>query len=170
MSKQSAGILFYRFKNKILQVLLVHPGGPFWAKKEIGAWSIPKGEIEENENPFAAAKREASEETGIGLTHINPFLFIALSPVKIKSGKTIFTWATEADFNTNEIKSNSFEMEWPPKSGKKEQFPEVDKAAWFTIEEATIKINKGQVPILEELTMIVKHKIRKLEGKNKNPE
>ena len=151
MLKQSAGILLYRFKNKIPQVLLVHPGSPFWSKKDTGVWSIPKGEIEENENAFAAAKREVSEETGVRLENMDSSLFIKLNSVKIKSGKTIFTWAVEGDFDTNEMKSNSFEMEWPPKSGKQKQFPEVDKAAWFSIDEAKTKINTGQVAILEEL-------------------
>jgi predicted NUDIX family NTP pyrophosphohydrolase len=151
MSKQSAGIILYRFKNKTPQVLLVRPGGPFWAKKNIGNWSIPKGEIEENENAFAAAKRETSEETGIHFEHIDHSLFIELSPVKIKSGKTIFAWAIEEDFDTNEMKSNFFEMEWPPKSGQRKRFPEVDSAEWFSIEEAKDKVNKGQVPMLDEL-------------------
>jgi len=137
--------------------LLVHPGGPFWAKKDVGAWSIPKGEIEENENAFAAAKREAAEETGINLERIDPSLFIELTPVKIKSGKTILAWAVEEDFAIHELKSNSFEMEWPPKSGIRKQFPEVDKAGWFLIEEAKMKINIGQVPILEEFVEILKH-------------
>lgn len=152
MSKQSAGIVLYRFKNETPQVLLVHPGGPFWAKKDTGTWSIPKGEIEENENAFAAARREAYEETGINLATYDASSFIELSPVKIKSGKTIFAWAVEGDFDINEMKSNSFEMEWPPKSGKQKQFPEVDKAGWFSIEEAKLKVNKGQVPMLEEVT------------------
>lgn len=156
MPKQSAGILLYRFRNEIPEVLLVHPGGPFWAKKDTGVWSIPKGEIEENEDPFAAAKRETTEETGINLATLDASPFIELSPVKIKSGKIIFTWAVEGDFDTNKIKSNSFEMEWPPKSGQKKQFPEADKAGWFSIEEAKIKVNKGQVAILEELACKIK--------------
>ncbi|HEY5367767.1 MAG TPA: NUDIX domain-containing protein [Hanamia sp.] len=157
MSKQSAGILLYRLKNKVLYVLLVHPGGPFWAKKDIGTWSIPKGELEESENAFDAAKREASEETGIKLEYFDPSLFHELKPVKIKSGKTIFTWAVEGDFDISKLTSNFFEMEWPPKSGIKEQFPEIHKAGWFTIEEARIKINTGQVPILEEIVEMLKH-------------
>lgn len=163
MHKQSAGIILFRCKNKIPQVLLVHPGGPFWAKKDVGAWSIPKGEIEENENTFATAKREATEETGINLEHIDPSLFIELTPVKIKSGKTILAWAVEKDFAIHELKSNSFEMEWPPKSGIRKQFPEVDKAVWFSIEEAKIKINQGQIPILEELSRLIKHWPQKTE-------
>jgi len=156
MSKQSAGILLYRFRNQISEVLLVHPGGPFWAKKDNGAWSIPKGEIEDDENPFAAAKRETAEETGMNVEIMNLSSFIELRPVKIKSGKIIFAWAIEGNFDTNEIKSNSFEMEWPPKSGQIKQFPEADKAGWFSMEEAKIKINNGQVPILEELADKIK--------------
>ena len=156
MPKQSAGILLYRFRNEIPELLLVHPGGPFWAKKDTGVWSIPKGEIEENEDPFAAAKRETSEETGINQATLDASSFIELSPVKIKSGKIIFIWAVEGDFDTNEIKSNSFEMEWPPKSGQKKHFPEADKAGWFSIEEAKIKVNEGQVAILEELAGKIK--------------
>jgi predicted NUDIX family NTP pyrophosphohydrolase len=151
MSKRSAGILLYRFQNGTLQVLLVHPGGPFWVKKDNGAWSIPKGEIEENENPFAAAKREAFEETGINLETINASSLIELNPVKTKSGKIIFTWAAEGNFDANKIKSNLFEIEWPPRSGLQQQFPEVNKAGWFSIEEAKSKVSNGQVSILEEL-------------------
>lgn len=151
MSKRSAGILLYRFQNGTLQVLLVHPGGPFWVKKDNGAWSIPKGEIEENENPFAAAKREAFEETGINLETINASSLIELNPVKIKSGKIILTWAAEGNFDANKIKSNLFEIEWPPRSGLQQQFPEVNKAGWFSIEEAKSKVSNGQVSILEEL-------------------
>lgn len=169
MSKQSAGVLLYRFKNRDLQVLLVHPGGPFWAKKDTGAWSIPKGEIEENENAFAAAKREASEEMGISLKNIDLSFFIELSPVKIRSDKTVFAWALESDFDTKKLKSNFFEMEYPPKSGKQKQFPEVDEVGWFSIEKAKIKINKGLTPILSELTETIKHKIEKPERENKNP-
>lgn len=156
MPKQSAGILLYRFRNETPEVLLVHPGGPFWAKKDKGVWSIPKGEIEENENPFAAAKRETAEETGMNVEIMNTSSFIELSPVKIKSSKIIFTWAVEGDFDTNEIKSNSFEMEWPPKSGQRKQFPEADKAGWFSIDEAKIKVNEAQVAILEELADKIK--------------
>lgn len=158
MPNRSAGILLYRLRNKIPEVLLVHPGGPFWAKKDEGVWSIPKGEIEENENPFAAAIRETAEETGLDLRTINTSSFIELSPVKIKSGKLIFIWGIEADFDTDEIKSNSFEMEWPPKSGQRKQFPEVDKAEWFPIEKAKVKVNKGQIAVLEELADKIKMK------------
>jgi|SRR5665647_583725 len=151
MQKKSAGILLYHFQNNIAEVLLVHPGGPLWAKKDIGAWSISKGEFEDNENPLDAAKREVKEETGI----IVEGDFIELTPVKLKSGKLVYAWAVEGNFITSEIKSNTFEMEWPPKSGQKKSFPEVDKAAWFNLNEAKEKINIGQVPLIEELEIIL---------------
>ena len=147
MSKKSAGILLYRIKNKILEVLLVHPGGPFWIKKDAGAWTIPKGELNENEEPFDAAIREMKEETGIVLIGD----FIALAPVKQKGGKLVYAWANEHDVDPSEIKSNEFEIEWPPKSGKKKLFPEIDKADWFDIKTAKEKMNAGQLPFIEEL-------------------
>lgn len=147
MAKRSAGILFYRVHNKVPQVLLVHPGGPFWLNKEKGAWSIPKGEFAEDELPLEAAKREVKEELGV---HVSG-KFIELTPVKQKSGKLIYAWVLKDDFDTGLMKSNHFEIEWPPGSGKKQTFPEVNKAAWFGLEEAKEKINAGQVPLLEEL-------------------
>src|SRR5674476_604456 len=113
MQKKSAGILLYRFQNNLPEVLLVHPGGPFWAKKDLGVWSIPKGEFEADENPLDAAKREVKEETGIKVQGD----FIELTPVKQKSGKVIYAWALQGNFNLEEIQSNTFEIEWPPKSG-----------------------------------------------------
>jgi len=148
MAKKSAGLLLYRLKNKLIEVLLVHPGGPFWKNKEWGAWSIPKGEIEENEELLKAAARETREETGMSVDINNP---IPLNPVKQKSGKIIYAWANEANFEIEEIKSNLFEMEWPPKSGKKAFFPEVDKAAWLNLDDAEKKIVSGQLPLLREL-------------------
>ena len=123
MSKKSAGILLYRIKNKMLEVLLVHPGGPFWIKKDAGAWTIPKGELNVDEEPFDAAIREMKEETGIILKGN----FIELTPVKQKGGKLVYAWAKEQDVDLSDIKSNEFEMEWPPKSGKKKIFPEIEK-------------------------------------------
>ena len=152
MSKKSAGILLYRIKNKILEVLLVHPGGPFWLKKDEGAWTIPKGELNDNEEPFDAAIREMKEETGIILKGN----FIELTPVKQKGGKLVYAWAKEQDVDPSEIKSNEFEIEWPPKSGKKRSFPEIDKADWFNIKTAKEKINSGQVPLIEELIIELK--------------
>ena len=149
MAKKSAGILLYRGKKNQPEVLLVHPGGPFWAKKDLGSWSIPKGEFEEGEDPLDAARREVEEETGLKVK--GPF--IELAPVKQKSGKLVMAWAAEGDFDPSTIKSNVFEMEWPPKSGKRKTFPEVDKAGWFTIPEAVEKIVEGQIPLLKELEL-----------------
>lgn len=151
MAKQSAGLLFFRFKKIILEVLLVHPGGPFWAKKDAGTWSIPKGEIKESEDPLATAIREVQEETGIE----SEGNFIELTPIKQKSGKIVFAWAVEDDFDASCITSNTFEMEWPPKSGRQKSFPEIDKAEWFTIEQAERKILEAQLPMLKELTSIL---------------
>jgi predicted NUDIX family NTP pyrophosphohydrolase len=147
MVKRSAGLLLYHFKNNLPEILLVHPGGPFWAKKEAGAWSIPKGEIEENEDPLQAALRETKEETGISIELKDS---VPLTPLKQKSGKIIFAWAMQSDIELREIKSNLFEMEWPKGSGKIQSFAEVDKAAWFTLEEAKTKIVSGQLPFIEE--------------------
>ncbi len=157
MPKKSAGLLLYRFQNNLLEVLLVHPGGPFWSKKDLGAWSIPKGEFNEDEDPLDAAKRETAEETGINIEKLNFDIsaFIKLTPVKQNSGKIVFAWAVESNFNTTEIKSNLFEMEWPPKSGKKRFFYEVDKAEWFKLEEIKKKIIPGQVPLIEELSRML---------------
>ena len=149
MSKQSAGILVYRFTQmSLLQVLLVHPGGPFFKNKDQGAWSIPKGEYEAGEDPLQVALREFTEETGNVITGD---AFIQLYPVKLKSGKIITAWAVENNFEICYISSNMFTMEWPPKSGKQQQFAEVDKADWFSLQEASLKMNAGQVPLLVEL-------------------
>ena len=145
--KTSAGILLYRFNKKKLEVFLVHPGGPFWKNKDEGAWSIPKGELDENEDALKAAMREFKEETGISVSGD----FIPLNTVKLKSGKLVQAWALEKDIDAAIIKSNTFLLEWPPKSGKKIDVPEIDKAEWFTIPEAKKKINTGQLPLLEEL-------------------
>ncbi|MBA3680903.1 MAG: NUDIX domain-containing protein [Bacteroidetes bacterium] len=150
--KQSAGILVYRIKNKSLEILLVHPGGPFWVKKDIGAWTIPKGEPGEAEDLLITAKREFVEETGKEITGS----FIELKPIKQKSGKLIFAWAIESEFNVSELKSNMFEIEWPPGSAKKKSFPEIDKAEWFNKEKALIKINSGQQGLINELEEILK--------------
>ncbi|HZV68929.1 MAG TPA: NUDIX domain-containing protein [Saprospiraceae bacterium] len=151
MAKQSAGILLYRFHNKKLEVLLVHPGGPFWAKKDAGAWSIPKGEFEENESPFNAALREVEEE--LGFTPKGNF--IPLTPIKQKSGKLVHAWAVESNFDETKLRSNTFEMEWPPRSGKKMEFPEIDKAEWFDVGKAREKILVGQVALINELEVSI---------------
>lgn len=149
MNKRSAGIVAFRYAdNRVLQVLLVHPGGPFFIRKDLGVWSIPKGEYEAHEDALAVAKREFEEETG---NVVNGTTFIELTPVKIKSGKMISAWAIEANFDECFISSNTFEMEWPPKSGKKKHFTEVDMAGWFTPAEARLKLNAGQVALIDEL-------------------
>jgi predicted NUDIX family NTP pyrophosphohydrolase len=147
MGKTSAGILIYRFSNDTPEYLLVHPGGPFWKNKDLASWSIPKGEVEENENIFEAAKRELKEETGLSVAGE----YTVLTPVKQKGNKTVFAWAVEQDIDTEKIQSNMFEMEWPPKSGKRQFFPEIDKAAWFTPEMAREKIIPAQILLIVEL-------------------
>ena len=148
MKKQSAGILLYRSSPKGFEVFLVHPGGPFWAKKDIAAWSIPKGEFIPEEEAFAAAKREFREEVGADVPQGKA---IELGQFKVSSSKIVHAWAVEADFDTKQVKSNAFELEWPPKSGQTRTFPEVDKAGWFSLGRAQVKIVKGQVPVLEQL-------------------
>jgi predicted NUDIX family NTP pyrophosphohydrolase len=146
-AKQSAGLLLYRWGDEGLEVLLAHPGGPFWAKKDQGAWSIPKGEFLDDEEPFVAARREFAEEIG---TRVDGEA-LALTPLKQPSRKVIHAFALEHDLNVDKISSNTFEMEWPPKSGKQAAFPEVDRAAWFGVPEARKRIQPGQAPILDEL-------------------
>jgi predicted NUDIX family NTP pyrophosphohydrolase len=145
--KQSAGILLYRLNENRLEVLLVHPGGPFWEKKDEHAWSIPKGEFTDNEDSLTAAKREFQEETGFAADGS----FFELNPVKQSGGKTVYAWAVEGYIDAAAVKSNSFSLEWPPKSGKYRDFPEIDKAGWFTTEEARVKIIKGQMAFIEQL-------------------
>ncbi len=147
MPKQSAGILLYRIRDGKTEVMLVHPGGPFWAKKDKGVWSIPKGEFENGESVQDAALREFKEETGAGIEGI----FVELTPVKLKSGKLIHAFALEHDFDVSTLKSNTFPMEWPPKSGKTQEFPEVDKGAWFDVDTAREKLNPAQVAFIDEL-------------------
>jgi len=149
--KKSAGILLYKFIDKTIFFLLVHPGGPFWKNKDLESWSIPKGEFTEDENPLDAAKREFYEETGFKLESESETDFIELDSVKLKSGKTIFAWALEFDIDATLVKSNDFEMEWPPKSGKQQSFPEVDKAEWFQTEHALKKINPAQADFIVQI-------------------
>ena len=130
-----------------LEVLLVHPGGTFWAKKDEGSWSIPKGEFEENEDPLTAAMRECEEETGFAVAG-SP---IPLEPLRQPSGKVVYAWAIKGDLDPARLKSNTFSMEWPPKSGRQQEFPEIDRAEWFTIESAMQKILKGQAGFLAQL-------------------
>jgi predicted NUDIX family NTP pyrophosphohydrolase len=151
--KQSAGILLYkRTTGGELVVLLVHPGGPFWKNKDIGAWSIPKGEFTNDEKPLDAAIREFEEEVGVKVSGE----FIELKPVKLKSGKVVFAWALEKDIDVSSIKSNEFQMEWPPKSGKIISIPEIDKAEWFTVDEALQKINPAQSNLILQLVAKLK--------------
>jgi predicted NUDIX family NTP pyrophosphohydrolase len=147
MPKLSAGLLLYRRKPSGPQVLLVHPGGPFWAKKDLGAWSIPKGEVEGGEPALEAAKREFAEETGSRPEGE----FIDLGQFKQSSAKTVEVFVLEADFDVSKLRSELFTMEWPPRSGKLASFPEVDRAEWFDLEEARGRILKGQVAILDAL-------------------
>ena len=146
-AKQSAGLMLYRKSSVIVEIFLVHPGGPYWKNKDDGAWSIPKGEFDENEKPLAAAIREFFEETGITISGD----FLELKPIQQKGGKTVFAWALEKDIDVANVISNNFEIEWPPRSGKFQSFPEVDKAGWFTIDEAKKKINVMQVRLIEDL-------------------
>ena len=146
--KQSAGILVYRVMPASIDVLLVHPGGPFWAKKDDGAWFIPKGEIEPGEEPRAAAYREFSEELGMPAPPGEP---LELGTVKNKSGKLIAAWGLEGDLDLGRFVSNTFEVEWPPRSGKKREFPEVDRAQYFTVDLAVQKMHPAELPLLERL-------------------
>ena len=147
--KESAGILLYKQAGGVLQVFLVHPGGPFWKNKDAGAWSIPKGEFAEGEDALAAARREFAEETGQSLDAAGAPL--ALTPVRQSGGKLVWAWAIEGDADAEHITSNLCEIEWPPRSGRRMMIPEVDRAAWFGLEEARLRINKGQVALLDEL-------------------
>lgn len=148
-AKTSAGILLWRRREE-LEVFLVHPGGPFWVKKDLGAWSIPKGEIGEGEEPLACAVRELTEETGF--TVDGPF--VALRPIRQAGGKTVHAWAAEGDCDPAALRSNVFSMEWPPRSGRLQDFPEVDRAAWFELGEARRKILAAQAPLLDELARL----------------
>ncbi|HXZ47871.1 MAG TPA: NUDIX domain-containing protein [Usitatibacter sp.] len=146
-AQRSAGILLYRRREGRVEVLLVHPGGPYWKDRDAGAWSIPKGEIAEGEDPLAAARREFGEETGLPVEG----RFTPLAPRRQPSGKTVLAWAVEGDCDARAVRSNLFAMEWPPRSGRTAQFPEVDRAAWFALAEARAKLVSGQRPFLDEL-------------------
>jgi predicted NUDIX family NTP pyrophosphohydrolase len=147
MTKISAGILLFRRRPDGVQVLLVHPGGPFWVNKDHGAWSMPKGVAEPGEDVLAAAKREFLEETGLKVEGE----FVELGTHKQNSGKTIVAWGHEGDFDAKQLRSNSFAMQWPPRSGRMAEFPEVDKAEWFPLDEALVKVSKGQAGIVRAL-------------------
>jgi predicted NUDIX family NTP pyrophosphohydrolase len=152
MARNSAGILMYRRRQGIVEVLLAHPGGPFWAKKDLGAWSIPKGECEPDEVPLDAAKREFEEETSLSVTGE----FIPLTPIKQSGGKIVHIWAVEGDCDASAIKSNTFMIEWPPRSGRQQAFPEIDRAEWFSLDDAKEKVTKGQRGFIEELRQLLR--------------
>ena len=160
MRKKSAGILPFRFRNNHIEVLLVHPGGPLWAGKDEGAWSISKGLFEENESPLDAAKREFKEETSFGVEGD----FIELGRIKQPGGKIVFAYAREMDLDERKILSNKFSMEWPRKSGIIREFPEVDTAGWFEVESARKKILKGQQLFIDRLLSILVHPKNNLVG------
>jgi len=146
MPKRSAGLLLFR-RSAHLELFLVHPGGPFWARKDDGAWSLPKGEYTDAEDPLEAARREFQEETGISVDGD----FLPLGELRQPGGKLITAWALEKDVDPALVKSDSFSMEWPPKSGKTQQFPEVDRAAWFPVSQAGAKVLKGQLAFINRL-------------------
>ena len=152
MGRVSAGILLFRRSSNQLQVLLVHPGGPFWRNKDLGAWSIPKGEVGEGEELLAAARREFAEELGFEARGE----FLPLGAVKQKGGKTVHAWAVEADCDPSTCKSNTFKMRWPAKSETWAEFPEVDRAEFFSLADAREKINPGQAPLLDELERLLR--------------
>lgn len=150
--KDSAGILLYRRVSGRLEVLLVHPGGPFWKNKDAGAWTIPKGEIAPGEDPLGCALRELTEETGLALG-APPAM--PLPPIKQKGGKLVRAWAVEGDFDPAALASATFEMEWPPTSGRRAAFPEVDRAGWFDLDVARAKINAAQAALLDSLATLI---------------
>ena len=148
MARRSAGIVLYRSGAAGIEVLLVHPGGPFWAKKDAGAWSIPKGEYEDGEDPLACALREFEEETGTRLADDD---VVELGSVRQKSGKQVTAWAVAGDLDPATVRSNTFVMEWPPRSGRRGEFPEIDRAEWFDLQAAREKLVGGQVELIERL-------------------
>jgi len=151
MPTNSAGILVYRRRPAGLEVFLVHPGGPFWAKKDLGAWSIPKGEFGDAESALDAARREFTEETG----QMIDGEFLTLTPSKQPSRKIVHGFAVEGDVDADNIVSNEFDMEWPPRSGVRQRFPEIDRGAWFAIGEAKKRVHAGLVPVLDELERLI---------------
>jgi predicted NUDIX family NTP pyrophosphohydrolase len=151
VSARSAGLLLYRDHGDGLEVLLVHPGGPLWAKRDAGAWSIPKGEYSDGEDPLAAARREFEEELGTPPPDPSDGDPEDLGEIRQKSGKRVHAWALPGDLDASAVTSNTFELEWPPRSGKRIEVPEVDRAEWFGLAAAREKINQGQVPLLDRL-------------------
>jgi predicted NUDIX family NTP pyrophosphohydrolase len=151
MDKKSAGLLLYRHRGGTVEVFLVHPGGPIWAKRDVGSWSIPKGQFDADEDPLAAAKREFEEETGFKVEG----KFKELTPVRQRNNKLVYAWAIEGDCDAALARSNTFPLEWPPRSGITREFPEIDRAAWYPIKEAREKIFDGQIGLLDELEKVL---------------
>jgi predicted NUDIX family NTP pyrophosphohydrolase len=152
-ARRSAGILLYRLSGGAPEVLLVHPGGPFWARRDAGAWSVPKGEYEDADDPLAAARREFEEETG---TALETGELLELGDVKQKNGKVVSAWAAEGDLDPDAVHSNTFTMEWPPRSGRTAEFPEIDRAGWFGMDEAREKLNPAQAEFLDRLLELLR--------------
>ena len=152
MPKRSAGILLHRVGIAGAEVLLVHPGGPFWARKDLGAWSIPKGEVDEGEDPRACALREFAEETG---TRLPDGALDELGSVKLKGGKHVLAFAAAGDLDAERVRSNTFELEWPPRSGRTQAFPEIDRAGWFALAEARAKLNPAQAEFVDRLEALL---------------
>jgi predicted NUDIX family NTP pyrophosphohydrolase len=148
MPERSAGLLMYRRRGEHLEVLLVHPGGPFFARKDAGAWTIPKGLLDGDEEPLDAAVREFREETSFAVEGVD---FIELGDVRLASGKLVQAWAVAGDCDPAQLRSNTFELEWPPRSGRRQSYPEVDRAAWFDVESARTALNPAQAPFLDRL-------------------
>ena len=146
--KVSAGLLLFRRRQGRLEVLLAHPGGPFWANKDIGAWTIPKGQLEDDEDPLQAAAREFTEETGMV---VNIELAHSLGDAQQKGGKTVLAWAIEGDLDPDLLRSNTFAIEWPPRSGQQTEFPEIDRVEWFEPDLARVKLNPAQEPFVDRL-------------------
>jgi predicted NUDIX family NTP pyrophosphohydrolase len=151
---RSAGIVLYRAGSDGLEVLLVHPGGPFWAKKDLGAWSIPKGEYEPGEDPQACALREFEEETG---TRLQAPELVELGTVTQKAGKEVTAWAARGDLDAAAVRSNSFTMQWPPRSGRQQEFPEIDRAEWFALDQARAKLVAAQAELIDRLAERVRN-------------
>jgi predicted NUDIX family NTP pyrophosphohydrolase len=154
MARQSAGILLHRRRNGAPEVMLVHPGGPLWSRKDDGAWSIPKGEFEPGESAEAVALREFREETGCDAPDGER---VALAPCRQKGGKLVLAFAVAGDCDAQAVRSNSFSLEWPPRSGRMQEFPEIDRAGWFGVDEARRKIMPGQAPLLDELARLLEN-------------
>jgi len=156
VAKPSAGLVMYRRRTRHIDVLLLHPGGPYWVRKDEGAWTIPKGEIEANEEPLEAARREFEEETGLD-PHGE---YVPLKQVRMKNGKIVHAWAFEGDWDPSNMESTTFTLEWPPRSGRIQEYPEADSAEWFALAQAKTKIQSGQLSFLKELEALLAQPVR----------